>query len=173
MSALLTDLYQLTMWQAYLDAGMDELATFELFVRKLPAQPNFLVAAGLEQALQFLDGMQFSAREVALVQAQESFSSRLLEQLRSFRFTGDVTATAVKFRPSWLLPAPARSRGSALTGEHMKHHRTARRVVAVGLMCAGGMVMLLSASARIGLVTLALGIVLELVGLALERRYRS
>ena len=55
----------------------------------------------------------------------------------------------------------------------MKHHRTARRAVAVGLMFAGGMVMLLSASARIGLVTLVLGIVLELVGLALERRYRS
>lgn len=64
-------------------------------------------------------------------------------------------------------------RGIALAGELMKLHRAARRVVTLGLMFAGGMVMLLSASARIGLVTLAIGMVLELVGLALERRYRS
>jgi nicotinate phosphoribosyltransferase len=61
MSALLTDLYQLTMFQAYLEEeGMDQPATFELFVRKLPAGRNFLVAAGLEQALQFLETLAFS-----------------------------------------------------------------------------------------------------------------
>ena len=54
MSALLTDLYQLTMLQAHLDEGMEGTATFELFVRRLPPGRNFLVAAGLEQALQFL-----------------------------------------------------------------------------------------------------------------------
>ena len=49
-SALLTDLYELTMAQAYLDQRMDGPAVFEFFVRKLPAHRNFLVTAGLEQA---------------------------------------------------------------------------------------------------------------------------
>ncbi|MGB7551868.1 MAG: nicotinate phosphoribosyltransferase, partial [Chromatiaceae bacterium] len=52
--ALLTDLYQLTMLQAYFDQGMADTAVFEFFVRKLPAGRNFLVAAGLEQALDYL-----------------------------------------------------------------------------------------------------------------------
>ena len=59
-SALLTDLYQLTMLQAYFDRGMNGVATFEFFVRKLPAQRNFLVAAGLEQVLEYLAGLRFA-----------------------------------------------------------------------------------------------------------------
>ena len=53
-SALLTDLYQLSMVQAYLDSGMTDTAVFELFVRKLPKGRNFLLAAGLEQVLAHL-----------------------------------------------------------------------------------------------------------------------
>src|SRR5512139_1295987 len=68
MTALLTDLYQLTMLQAYLDEDMQQEATFELFVRKLPAQRNFLVAAGLEQALQFLETLAFSDDEIAWIE---------------------------------------------------------------------------------------------------------
>ncbi len=70
MSALLTDLYQLTMLQAYLDEGMAQSAVFELFVRKLPAQRNFLVAAGLEQVLQFLETFSFSDAEIAWLREQ-------------------------------------------------------------------------------------------------------
>jgi len=92
MGALLTDLYQLTMFQAYLDEGMEESATFELFVRKLPPGRNFLVAAGLEQALQFLETLAFSEDEVAWIERQGGFSQRLLDRLRVFRFTGDVHA---------------------------------------------------------------------------------
>jgi nicotinic acid phosphoribosyltransferase len=58
-SPLLTDLYQLTMLQAYFEAGMTGTAVFELFVRKLPSGRNFLVAAGLEQAVEFLEGLRF------------------------------------------------------------------------------------------------------------------
>jgi nicotinate phosphoribosyltransferase len=68
MAALLTDLYQQTMLQAYLDEGMDQSATFELFVRKLSPRRNFLVAAGLEQALQFLETLSFSEAELAWLQ---------------------------------------------------------------------------------------------------------
>lgn len=92
MNALLTDLYQLTMFQAYLEEGMDESATFELFVRKLPPGRNFLVVAGLEQALQFLETLAFTDDEVAWLERQGGFSQRLLDHLKDFRFTGDVHA---------------------------------------------------------------------------------
>ena len=92
MTALLTDLYQLTMMQAYLGRGMEEPAVFELFVRKLPAQRNFLVAAGLEQALDFLESLAFTEPEIDWLARQGGFSAGLLERLRGFRFTGDVDA---------------------------------------------------------------------------------
>jgi len=92
MTALLTDLYQLTMMQAYLDRGMEEPAVFELFVRKLPAQRNFLVAAGLEQALDFLESLAFTEPEIDWLARQGGFSAGLLERLRAFRFSGDVDA---------------------------------------------------------------------------------
>jgi nicotinate phosphoribosyltransferase len=57
-SPLLTDLYQLNMIQAYLDRGDTKTAVFEFFVRKLPARQRFLIAAGLEQALDFLEGLR-------------------------------------------------------------------------------------------------------------------
>ncbi|MCL4183367.1 MAG: hypothetical protein KJ011_07950 [Burkholderiaceae bacterium] len=94
MSALLADLYQLTMFQAYLDEGMEQQAVFELFVRKLPAQRNFLVAAGLEQALEFLETLSFSEADIDWLAAQGGFSRRLLEHLRGFRFAGDCVQLA-------------------------------------------------------------------------------
>jgi nicotinate phosphoribosyltransferase len=92
MSALLTDLYQLSMLQAYMDEGMEQTAVFELFVRKLPPRRNFLIAAGLEQAVEFLETLHFTDREIAWIEQQGGFSKRLLDSLRTFRFTGDVHA---------------------------------------------------------------------------------
>ena len=92
MSALLTDLYQLTMLQAYLEEGMEDTAVFELFVRKLPPRRNFLIAAGLEQVLQFLETLHFSEEEIAWIEQQGGFTRKLLDSLSSFRFTGDVHA---------------------------------------------------------------------------------
>ena len=63
-SALLTDLYQLNMLQAYLDHGQTDTAVFEFFVRRLPARRGFLMAAGPEQALNFLENLQFSKEEI-------------------------------------------------------------------------------------------------------------
>jgi Nicotinic acid phosphoribosyltransferase len=57
---LLTDRYQLTMLQAYWQHRMHETAVFEFFVRRLPAQRNFLVVAGLDQALAYLEQLAFS-----------------------------------------------------------------------------------------------------------------
>jgi len=89
-SALLTDLYELTMAQAYLEQGMDEPAVFEFFVRKLPAHRNFLVAAGLEQVLDYLSELHFSQEDLAWLDQTGQFSSGLLHYLEALRFTGDV-----------------------------------------------------------------------------------
>jgi nicotinate phosphoribosyltransferase len=91
-SALLTDLYELTMAQAYLDQGMDGPAVFEFFVRKLPAHRNFLVTAGLEQVLAYLSELQVTQEELAWLNQSGRFSSELLHFLEALRFTGDVEA---------------------------------------------------------------------------------
>jgi nicotinate phosphoribosyltransferase len=91
-SALLTDLYQINMMQAYLDRGVTDTAVFELFVRNLPLRRGFLVAAGLEQALQFLETLQFSESEIEWLRSTGRFRPNLIDYLSSLRFTGDVHA---------------------------------------------------------------------------------
>jgi nicotinate phosphoribosyltransferase len=91
-SALVTDLYELTMAQAYLEQGMDEPAVFEFFVRKLPTHRNFLMAAGLEQVLDYLSELRISKEELAWLDQSGRFSSQLLHYLETLRFTGDVEA---------------------------------------------------------------------------------
>jgi len=93
-SALLTDLYQLTMLQGYFDQGMEETAVFEFFVRKLPAQRNFLIAAGLEQALTFLEKVKFSSEELEYVSSHGAFRPAFVRYLEGLRFTGAVHAMA-------------------------------------------------------------------------------
>jgi nicotinate phosphoribosyltransferase len=89
---LLVDLYQLTMLQAYFDAGMNETAVFEFFVRRLPRARNFLLAAGLEQALDYLETLSFEAADIERVAALGGFHDRFLDWLGGLRFTGDVHA---------------------------------------------------------------------------------
>lgn len=97
-SVLLTDLYQLTMVQAYLDHGMEERAVFEFFVRKLPPQRNFLVAAGLEQVIKFLEDVRFTPQELEWITGYGPFRPNLVSYLERFRFTGDVHALAGRNR---------------------------------------------------------------------------
>ena len=89
-SPLLTDLYQLTMLQSYMEHGMEDTAVFEMFIRKLPSGRNFLVAAGLEQVLDYLEHLRFSEEE--LVWLATRFPPHVIEYLEKFRFTGDVHA---------------------------------------------------------------------------------
>src|SRR2546422_1073632 len=91
-SALLTDLYQLTMLQGYLTQRMEGTAVFECFVRKLPPRRGFLVAAGLEQALSYLETLRFTSWELDWIAKSGRFSAALVEYLTQFRFTGDVHA---------------------------------------------------------------------------------
>lgn len=90
--ALLTDLYQLTMLQAYFDSGMEELASFEFFVRKLPPHRGFLMAAGLEQAIEYLEGLRFASRDLQWLQSTGRFKKEFIEYLEGFSFTGAVDA---------------------------------------------------------------------------------
>lgn len=91
-SLLLTDLYELSMLEAYIAHGMMEQASFELFVRKLPPERQFLVMAGLEQLVDFLEHARFSTEELAWLRANGDFSPDFLDYLANFRFTGDVDA---------------------------------------------------------------------------------
>ena len=90
-AALFTDLYQLTMLQAYVLEGMGEEATFSLFVRRLRRR-NYLVACGLDAALGFLERLHFTDEAVAYLQALGLFQDAFFDYLRDFRFTGDVYA---------------------------------------------------------------------------------
>ena len=91
-SALLTDLYQLTMLQTYHAERMHETAVFELFVRRLPPERNFLLAAGLEQALDYLENLRFTAEERDWLTNTGRFSPDFVATLTDFRFTGAVRA---------------------------------------------------------------------------------
>jgi nicotinate phosphoribosyltransferase len=91
-SALLTDLYQINMMQGYLDQGETKPAVFELFFRNLPERRGFLIAAGLEQALDYLENLHFPPAEIAWLRSTGRFSDSLLDYLAAFRFAGDVHA---------------------------------------------------------------------------------
>ena len=91
-AALLTDLYQLTMAQAYFDLDMHESAVFELFVRRLPPTRCFLLAAGLEQALEYVESLRFTADELAFLSEVGLFRSDFLDYLGGMRFTGALHA---------------------------------------------------------------------------------
>jgi len=90
--ALLTDLYQLTMAQAYFELGMNDEAVFELFVRRLPDTRRFLLAAGLEQALEYIESSKFSAPELEFLASLGRFRSAFLDYLGAVRFSGAIYA---------------------------------------------------------------------------------
>ncbi len=105
-SPLTTDLYELNMVQAYLDRGENREAVFEFFVRKLPARRGFLLAAGLEDTLDFLETMRFSADEIDWLRHTGRFRDNLIDYLAGFRFAGDVHAVpegSVCFAPEPLI----------------------------------------------------------------------
>jgi len=94
-SGLLTDLYELTMAAGYMQTRFQARATFELFVRRLPPRRNYLIAAGLEQAIQFLESVRFTPEEIQFLRDQPVFQNigpEFFDFLQSFRFSGDVWA---------------------------------------------------------------------------------
>jgi len=93
-SPLTTDLYELNMVQAYLDRGEDKEAVFEFFVRRLPPRRGFLLAAGLEDVLTYLETLRFSSSEIDWLKSTGRFRGNLIDYLAGFRFSGDVHAIA-------------------------------------------------------------------------------
>ncbi len=93
-AALFTDLYELTMLQAYLEKDLQEEAVFDLFIRRMPAKRNYLIACGLDDVLTYLETLSFSDDAIGYLRSLDLFSPRLLDWLGTFRFQGDVYALA-------------------------------------------------------------------------------
>jgi nicotinate phosphoribosyltransferase len=89
---LLTDLYELVMVDSYLRHDMNEPATFDLFIRGFPANRSFLINAGLEPVLYYLEHLRFDDTQIAYLAGLRLFSDAFLTYLRTFRFSGDVWA---------------------------------------------------------------------------------
>ncbi len=94
VSALLTDLYQLTMLQSYYELGMEDTAVFEFFVRRLPEHRNFMLFAGLQQVIEYLENLHFRQDELAWLEQSGRFDTGFVDRLRDLRFSGDVHAMA-------------------------------------------------------------------------------
>ena len=91
-SILLTDLYQLTMLQGYLEQGMEETAVFEFFVRRMPEQRGFFMAAGLEQLIDFLETVHITPWELDWIERSGIFSKSFVTYLERLGFGGDLHA---------------------------------------------------------------------------------
>jgi nicotinate phosphoribosyltransferase len=96
MNALLTDLYELTMAAGFFESGKaDQVATFEFSLRRLPANRNYVIAAGLPQIVEYLQNLGFEDDEVSYLRALPQFagaSPAFFDYLRTFRFQGDLFA---------------------------------------------------------------------------------
>jgi nicotinate phosphoribosyltransferase len=92
---LTTDLYELTMAAAYFDNQIEGQAIFELFTRRLPPNRSYLIAAGLEQTLDYLSALHFTSDQIDYLRRHPSFgnvSREFFDHLAGLRFTGDVWA---------------------------------------------------------------------------------
>lgn len=90
---MLTDLYQLTMMQGYLVNGCrDKEAVFDVFFRTLPFKGGYALAAGLEQVVEYIENLTFCEADLAYLRSLNIFDEDFMEELRNFRFTGDIDA---------------------------------------------------------------------------------
>ena len=89
---MLTDMYQLTMNAAYFDNHKNDQATFDLFVRKLPKDWGFFVAAGIEDAVDYASSVRFTESDIAYLGRQGLFNPAFLNFLKNFKFTGNIEA---------------------------------------------------------------------------------
>ena len=90
--ALFTDLYELTMAQAYWQSGKTAQATFSLFFRNYPPNRSYFVLAGVEEVLEYLEGLSFSKTDIDFLESTGKFDRAFLEHLAQLRFSGGVRA---------------------------------------------------------------------------------
>ena len=92
-STLLCDFYELTMANGYFELGKaDEIAYFDVFFRKVPDGGGFAIAAGLEQVIDYIKKLRFTAEDIEFLRGKNMFSDGFLRYLADFRFTGDIYA---------------------------------------------------------------------------------
>ncbi|MBI2450007.1 MAG: nicotinate phosphoribosyltransferase [Candidatus Nealsonbacteria bacterium] len=90
---LLTDLYELTMLAGYFELRKTkERATFDLYFRKIPSQGGYCIAAGLEDAIKYVQNLRFTKKDIGYLRSLELFSEDFLKYLKDFHFTGDIYA---------------------------------------------------------------------------------
>lgn len=87
---LATDLYQMSMGNVYVEDGkQDEMAVFDVFIRNNPFSGGYTVAAGLEQVIEYIEGLAFEEEDVRLLKKNHpEFSDKFISYLRNFKFTG-------------------------------------------------------------------------------------
>lgn len=90
---LLCDFYELTMGNGYYECGKaNEISYFDVFFRTVPDGGGFAIAAGLEQAIQYVKNLHFTDEDIDFLRSKNLFSNEYLESLRGFHFTGDIYA---------------------------------------------------------------------------------
>lgn len=90
---LLTDFYELTMANGYFEEGLaEEIVYFDMFFRKIPDQGGFVIAAGLEQLIEYIEHLRFTPEDISYLRGKNLFSEGFLAYLETFRFTGDIWA---------------------------------------------------------------------------------
>jgi nicotinate phosphoribosyltransferase len=90
---MLTDFYELTMINGYFESGVSEqIAYFDLFFRSIPDKGGFAIAAGLEQAIEYLQNLKFTAKDIEFLRTKKIFKEGFLDYLRNFKFTCDMWA---------------------------------------------------------------------------------
>lgn len=144
-SGLLTDLYEINMVASYLHRGMTETATFSLFVRKLPPHRGFLVTAGLDDCLAFLESFHFTGPELDYLGSLDRYDREVLRFLERMRFTGDVWAApegSVLFANEPILEVSAPIAEAQIVESMLLNHVTFQTTVATKaarcMLAAGG-----------------------------------
>ena len=90
---LLCDFYELTMANGYFNNGWsDKISYFDMFFRQIPDKGGFAIMCGLEQVIDYISRLEFTADDIDFLRSKKIFSDSFLEYLRSFRFTGDIWA---------------------------------------------------------------------------------
>ena len=91
--SMLCDYYELTMGNGYFVQGMqDRITYFDIFFRSVPDNGGFAIAAGLEQAIEYVQQLHFDEDDIAYLRSRNMFDEGFLQYLRGFRFTGDIWA---------------------------------------------------------------------------------
>jgi len=91
--SMLCDFYEFTMACGYIRSGLDKRTTyFDMFFRSVPDKGGYAIAAGLEQAVRYVEQLRFSKRDIEFLRSKRLFDESFLDYLKTFRFTGDIYA---------------------------------------------------------------------------------